>query len=484
MVNEKMTKLIHNCVLALLLVIFTSHNSYSQTDSLKFGVKFWNISDSLLEVNDYEGALHHLQTGYYYQVGDNHYKAFYNKFKKKERHLDSLIICCLTDSMRCNSRIQNGIKSFKEADYSQVDRWFREARMYCKNSDFYQENLNEMSHLMPIDTVKLNYLNHGALQLMRMIGVNINIETSSPDLSSNETIYFRKDSTLYNGVVTWKQFIGSPEQSRAYKIWNIEDGKIVKYNKYSVCKNKGTEVGVTYDSIERRVLNEFDGDNYLCGIEKNMCNLKIRFSPEGDTLLKTTVDGEEMEMIRFFPDGDTAMLESTIRTDTDETVTERMDWSKDKILVFKSISKYSNNQTMLSEESINFDENGDTLTYWLYVKDAQEGVQINSIASLEGGGNYLLKTLYKNDSLVDIINSDIMFLNKRFKQIDAREFLDLLRKKQDRNFPQLYSHIYTWDSPFVIDGKEYNAVGYPRDKWDGDNGRRLRKELLKLEGKK
>lgn len=476
-----MVKFSCNSILSLFFVISTYFISYSQTDSLKFGVKFWDISDSLLEVNDYEGALWHLKIGYSYQVGDNHYKEFYNKFKKKEKHLDSLITCCLTDSMKCNTRLKNGIKSFEEEDYSQVDRWFREARMYCNNSEFYRENLNKIIHLMPTDTVKLNYMNHGALQLMRMTGINANMETSSPNLSSIETIYFRKDSTLYNGVVTWKQFIGDPEQGRVFKIWNIENGKIVKYEKHTVCKNKSASAVTTYDSIKKTILNEFDGDFYYCGIEKNMGNLKIHLSRTGDTLFKTVINGEEKEMIQYLPNGDTLSIETTSRADTNKILVEKKKWNTNKKLIIKSIHTYTNDYTPIRSETIEYDENGDTLMYTQYLESSRVGVQIDPIHSINGDYYYPLKSFYKKDSLVDIINSDIIFFDERYRQIDGTKFLELLIKKQDGNPLEPFEYIYTWARTFVIDGKEYNAVGYPKNKWNNKNIQHLKKKISELE---
>ena len=124
---------------------------------------------------------------------------------------------------------------------------------------------------------------------------------------------------------------------------------------------------------------------------------------------------------------------------------------------------------------------GDTTEYFYWVDSKFQGIQYIPLDQLDYEVKlkepYVLKAVFSMDSLQTILNRDIIFLDKRFRQISQSEYLESMSSDYNFGYEVKYD-MYILAESYEIDGETYNAVACRHL-----NGRikKLRRKLKRME---
>lgn len=489
----------HFSIFSVCLFVFYSSFSFCQEFDKELSADYRRKSDSLLEIGKYESAAAYLSSSFSYEPRELRTRKYLKEYKKKMSYLDSLIDCCVTDSMRCRYRLELALYYSEKGYGSRAYSWFGQAEDYCNNSEYFKSNLMKLFSPTIPDTVWVNNneMNFNGFEIIRSnLEQNKFYETPwSLENVSNEIVHLRRDTSLFSGVIIMKS---ESHRSRytsigSFKIWHVQNGKLKYHIQHLVFNDPKKNSIKTTDPAGKEIMKYFDDDHYYSGVIKNNRDTIVEFYPNGDTLSKSIntktenvneykhtfvkfyPNGDTLSKgfrkqghyinsssISYYPDGDPKFYSSEYKTDTNTLVREKKSWDENNNLIYKSSVVRVMDKSLVFDETIHFNKYGDTIEYSNRVdKYGLQGIQYIPLNPLDYDvvlkEPYVLKAVFSMDSLQTILNPDIIFLDKRFRKISESEFLKSANYETDgRSLVKGYMNSLV--ESYEIDGVTYNAV--------------------------
>lgn len=486
-----------NNISSLLIILFAFYSSFSfcqefnEEKSADYRIK----SDSLLERRLYEHAETLLSLSFSLQPRELRTKEYQRKYKKQKNYLDSLIDCCLTDSKRCSYRVETALDFIDKGYRGTANTWFKLAENYSDNSEYFRINYKKLFSSKVPDTiwVNSNELDYNGFEIIRLDPEQDGFvkDHLSYDELSEQIIHLRRDTSLFSGVIIKKVESHRIHHSTSigqFNIWHVKNGK-VEYNIDHLVFNDPEKNGIkTSDPTGHEVMKYFDDDNYYYGVRKNNGDTVVRFYPNGDTLSKGfRMKGHQFNQysVSYHPTGDTNFYSFNYKTDTNTLVTEQKTWDKDNNLIFTSSEVRGLDKNLISEESISFNKHGDTTAFSHRGElNKLHGIQYTPLYQLDNEIElktpYILRVLFEMDSLQTILNRDIIFLDKRFRQISQSEFLELIEPQMQGTF-WFEEYMFSLSESYEINGVTYNAVACTERYRLRKKKKKLKRKLNRLE---
>ena len=457
----------------IFLTLFHGVRLYAQTqeDSLQLRQRYFEMSDSLIELGQYEKARDYLYTGSSYRpqnIGVKSRKDYVEDYQERRRKIDVLLTYELTDSVRYQYRMEKGYEWLNTYNSPQVAAYyFNEAQKYTDNSTEAEAQLRTIINLLPTDTIIINAHNTGSLQLLQKQERH-QISSLRPFLGSIQThpsfldtFYLRKDTTLFNGTIIKDKVIQYIGDSKSYTYWEFKDGIVQSQVTFSYCPDPIKAVGsieeVLYQGMKEEEL--IKKGFYLCSRD--------------DHLNRKTV--------HFYPNGDTSTVLFTTSLNDSVTKEVNQSWYENGQLKEHGISTYNKK----TGEGIDFfyfklSKNKDTTELIQYINNwgVLNGRQIRSEYY---GKDSLISfiTYWKNDKLIDYVNDDILFFDEKLNLISEEEFMQIANMSISNSPEYLVS---TVGSATLDEIESSQLIAYPNRTLTngGRNGDKLRKKLCKI----
>ena len=516
--------------ISVCLLIFYSSLSFCQSYDKERSADFRRNSDSLIEVGKYEQASAYLSHSFSYQPKELRTKKYLKEYRKERSYLDSIIDCCVTDSMKCGYRLEQALYHIEKGSRSWAYTWIGKAERYCNDSEYFNSTLMKIFSPTKPDTIwaSTSDINYNGFEIIRLNLDENKFYESAWHLKnlSNEIIHLRRDTSLFSGVVITKSdsYIRYDQShSGSFEIWHFQNGKVKYHVDHLVKKDPEKNSITTSDPTGKLILDYFDDDfnyfyytKYDVNGKGNKKVIQVEFYPNGDTLLRTfdkDLDEKEYKIrtvwfypngdtlskslmkqgldfnyyrVSYHPEGDTSYYSADFKTDTNTLVREHTTWDKDNNKIFKSTWVIGVDKSTIFSKIICFNKYGDTTEYKYWVEgDKLQGIQYMPIYQLDYENQieddlkepYILKPVFSKDSLQSILNRDIIYLDKRFRQISQSEYIELIAPVLSTGYEIEY-HIRSLAESYEINGVTYNAIAC-----FGLKGRikKLRKKLKRME---
>lgn len=505
--------------ISVCLLIFYSSLSFCQSYDNELSADFRRNSDSLKEIGKYESALSALTWSNSYKPKDLRTEEYQEKYNAKRKYLDSIIDCCVTDSMKCGFRLEQALYHIEKGSRGWAYNWMGEAERYCNDSEYFNSTLMKIFSPHIPDTIWINYKNsnYNGMEIIRYPAGTSRQLWRPRGVGPEDSIYLHRDTSLYSGLLIDKidsRMKGdSPYPYGSFEIFQVKNGVILNRVKHEVFNDPQKSSIKTSDPTRKKIMNYFDENHYYYGIVKRNGNLRVYFYPNGDTLrenIKRPGPAYSEYGISYYPNGDTKHYSLQRKTDTNTFSIEARSWDQNNNLIYKwaSVNEGGVNGSPIYEEDIHFNEHGDTLHYKyrdsIWFKDMEfnkygdtikyqyfdqhqrlQGIQYMSIFPFDDVNQieddpkepYILKAVFSKDSLKTILNRDIIYLDKRFRQISQSEYIELIAPVLSTGY-EIENRIYSLAESYEINGVTYNAVGC-----FGLKGRikKLRKKLKQME---
>jgi hypothetical protein len=122
---------------------------------------------------------------------------------------------------------------------------------------------------------------------------------------------------------------------------------------------------------------------------------------------------------------------------------------------------------------------GDTVFYERVEADKRQGKFINNYMD-ESDSFIILESFWTNDKLLDILNTDVLYFDEKFKLIDELTFFGMIDCQISNS--SLYL-IYPYTREVKLSGNTYRFIAYLYDVWERGKKRwkKITKAIEKLE---
>lgn len=506
--------------ISVCLLIFYSSLSFCQVFDQELSADFRKNSDSLIEIGKYEPALWALTWSNSYQPKDLRTEEYKEKYNAQKKYIDSIIACCVTDSMKCVNRVESALHNIEKGhNKKRAYNIFLSARKFCNNSEYYKGSKSKLFSPIVPDTIWMNSYNsnYNGIEIIRYHEGASQQLWRPRGVGLEDSIYLHRDTSLFSGFLIDKRDSrmkgDSPNPYGSFEISHVQNGVISNQVKHEVFNDPQKSSIKTSDPTGKKILNYFDENHYYYGIVKRNGDLRVYFYPNGDTLsknIKRPGPPYNKYGISYYPNGDTKHYSLQRKTDTNTFSSEARSWDQNNNLIYKwaMLNEGRVNGSRIYEETIHFNKHGDTMYYrysdtiWIedltfnkygdtieysYFDQHQklQGIQYMPIFQLDDVNQieddlkepYILKAVFSKDSLQSILNRDIIYLDKRFKQISQSEYIELIAPVLSTGYEIQY-RIYSLAESYEINGVTYSTIAC-----FGLKGRikKLRKKLKQME---
>lgn len=332
-----------------------------------------------------------------------------------------------------------------------LSTWFQ---TYGQDTLYILENGEDFSMLC---YNRLNIQQNDSLDVI----CDFSYEKLKRSVSHGHRIYNSADTTPFNGVLVTDILGGSLWADYYLSILKYERGLWKREGRYPDIINFGYTKGDANLFSDTIISNELGLENPLNLIPQpkrfsGFCSgVEIRnkfeysFYPSGDLKSKLIYNSDKAySKTEYFESGE--ISRKFILEDLDSIRWQDIDsifYKNGQLVSYKH--RYVNIFTRESlDTTISFRENGDTLEYYTHVNGEIHGYIISNDVGYDGTIR-IQHSYWNHGQMTDIINDDVLYINKRGKIIEKEEFFKELNELGNRTYPDIMMAIKIGDGPIL-----------------------------------
>ena len=282
-------------------------------------------------------------------------------------------------------------------------------------------------------------------------------------------LYHMEDSSLFNGYL-----VGSFNKNRA-DVQTYVNGSLMNSKSYFLNGiDSSSAIPFPFNSL---LSSRYQYPLWSGTVQEhwsNCSNNRVSVFPNGDTsYVFKALTGYSFDETHFSEVGDTSRYEITIKI-IDSTIQRACVYEpRNK---YSSIAYWENMETQDERSVLELNQFGDTVRYE-YSKDwKRQGLSVRG--ELIEDEFIEFRTMWKNDTLVDVLNPEVIFLKKNGKEITKDNFLNknlIIAKKGDIYFyPVLFETVNGGELKILTLARQSN---YPDSFWKKIKNPIIRKRL-------
>jgi lysophospholipase L1-like esterase len=426
---------------------YVAHQYYMEYEALKNAGNYEKALTALGQAFNYKPvksmqyAPRRYKRSPYYQASPQYIS------NPKFPELQSLIQNEMSDSIKYENRIefaQNALEASDDRGWTADERDLKMSYLNAANN-YYQDAQKHLSkpttlaaeienriESIPRDTV---YIYDPIIQSMIFSKSQYKIPNranySLHQFTNGDTLFNKRDSSLFNGV-----FVRGPN------IHLLKSQEYYNYPNYGIGAQTFSTIanGLMVDEVTHSYgyVSVYDSSQnlnpilYLSSIHKNNRSNFVYYNHLGDTIQYRykTLDG--YRLINLDNNGDTTFYQfETIKNDISIEESISYNLQGDTTHYFRT-EKFPDSTVFMQ---IHFGENRDTLSYDFKVNAKLNGIQWKTNLhyldyptedAYEGYRNIRITTNWKNDTLIDLINENIIYVNSKYEIISEEEYLSIV----------------------------------------------------------
>lgn len=422
--------------LLIIILFLITPRAGAQIDSLKLAEQYHKSADSLYKLGDYMEAYNKEGWARTLERKDG------ERFSPFYKTLDSLVRYVVSDTTKYEHYLGYAHKFLAEGDIEYTYVYYNAALHYLPFADdSFERAMDSLIFTFPTDTVYVTQQRPARQLYVSNFRQTDNLGAPSiPRIQ--DTLYIRKDSSLFNGVYILKQpwnewrDYGFDVVGYTLLVYHYENGIQQDYTNYNhTFKPKNFTQQVHHaDSAFHREPETEGYETYLESIVNNGEGYSMRFSPAGDTLHHSYRDNNgTAHAIEFYPTGDTLYISKNSRNDDGTDESHSIEFNLEHKIIVESYDYhyYSKDSSYSIYYSLN--EKRDTIRFYTTVNGEICGYYIDQ-EFMPDNSELILKTYRDNGQVVDFLVDSAVFIGHNNKIISEQEFIQLLHAEEYPNY--------------------------------------------------